>query len=74
LAIQFPGTNSLKILMVDASKYGPVLSNVSCVGKGHVCLVSDQFKIHSPIDKLMLMKEMKYCKTDVQICYNTFLT
>jgi len=37
-------------------------------------LVSDQFKIHSPIDKLMLMKEMKYCKTDVQICYNTFLT
>jgi len=37
-------------------------------------LVSDHSKIHSPVDKLLLMKEMKYCKTDVQIGYNTFLT
>jgi len=61
--------SSLKIFMVDASKYGPVLSNVSTLS-----LVSDQSKIHSPVDKLLFMKEMKYCKTDIQICYNTFLT
>jgi hypothetical protein len=33
--------------------------------------VSDQSETHSPVDSLVIMKEMKYCKTDEQICYNT---